>query len=444
MRLDIVESKQDISSGKYKILFLNHAINHDVMNDMAELFEMSFMGPLAETEHAEFEILWVGPWMASSNEILDWTFFQRCIEYQPDAVIIHGWWHYTNREAQVGVVSLSALYMVRKLLGIKLAALLFDQARNNFVTSDILASLCDWVFTHEHPTVFRKFSKFPDKHIVSIATFSPSLFHGDPAAARDIDISFVGGTSGYGNSRGNALDVLRQEGIKVAVPGGRSVGQQRLTNQEYAAFIHRSKIVLNWSKHISGRWYQAKGRIFETTLAGSMLLCEECEPVNMWLRPGIDYVPFSNVGDLVEKARYYLDHEEQRRRIAQCGHATAMKKFHADVLWGQMISRMRQESLFCDKEAICSLQRYATDHELDVARFLVGKLRGDEMFVRVGEIAAIVEYGNRSLVRKFNWWLRCWSHRMRTVRMQSYFFAITTVGSFIPPEIRSKLRKIFN
>ena len=46
---------------KPKILFVSRAIDRAHMQDMSELFEMSFIGPLEEIGRAEADIFWEGP-----------------------------------------------------------------------------------------------------------------------------------------------------------------------------------------------------------------------------------------------------------------------------------------------------------------------------------------------------------------------------------------------
>ena len=402
----IMEKKTEEKKPKLKILFLNRAPNRSHMNDMSGLFEMSYMGPLSETKQADYDTLWVGPCVETKAPHLDWLVFCKCMEYRPDVIFVYGWWLHPDDEVQAGYTALFTFYLIRKLLKIKIVALLFDQAPHQFKTSDNLTRFCDFVFTHEHEDHFRNYSSFPEKHVVTIATIGPKLFHANPLGQRDIDLAFAGGVGGrYPKERSIGLAALRDSGLIVTIHGGRGPDQVRLSNEEYADVFKRSKIMISWSRHISGKWYQAKARIFETTLAGAMLLCEECKEVNRWFQPCVDYVPFSTTEELVERARYYLEHEEERLKIAVQGHRTAMTKYRADVMWGQMLQDMRTKSLYREAEAIEGLKRNASLNELRVARFFQRELQQYPQFDQsvIDAAVAIVEEANQSFMRKLHW-----------------------------------------
>ena len=350
-----------------RLLFLAHAPNEEHMRDMAELFRMSFVGPLAETGQANCEILWVGQWLEQRGESLDWTVFRHCIERRPDAVLSYGWWRERHSEG-AGTVSLVTFYLLRALLGIRVHAYLFDQAGEHFRVTDELACFCDLAFTHEDEARYRAFTRYFDRHRKMIATLSPRLFHGDPARARPVDVGFAGGVAGYPPERARGLAALRGAGVEVDVPGGRGAGEHRLTNEEYAGFFKESKIVLNWSRHISGLWFQAKGRIFEATLAGALLVCEECPEVNRYFRPHEEYVPFSDESDLVDKVKRYLARPEERLAIAQRGHRRALGNYSAQAQWGRTLAEMAGPGLYDEADALAALSKNASRRELDAVQ----------------------------------------------------------------------------
>ena len=76
-----------------------------------------------------------------------------------------------------------------------------------------------------------------------------------------------------------------------------------------------------------------QGRIFEATLCGAMLLESDNPETELWFEPMVDYVPFVNETDLVEKAKYYLEHDDERERIASNGHQKAKKMYNCERFW---------------------------------------------------------------------------------------------------------------
>lgn len=60
-------------------------------------------------------------------------------------------------------------------------------------------------------------------------------------------------------------------------------------------------------------------RILETTGVGTFLLTEHDEHLHETFIPGKEVETYSSDGELVEKARYYIDHDEEREAIAKRG-----------------------------------------------------------------------------------------------------------------------------
>lgn len=68
-------------------------------------------------------------------------------------------------------------------------------------------------------------------------------------------------------------------------------------------------------------------RIFDVLGAGGFLLTNFQPELPQYFENGKDLVWFTNQSELVEKAGYYLDHEEERKRIARNGQEKA-RRFH--------------------------------------------------------------------------------------------------------------------
>lgn len=119
------------------------------------------------------------------------------------------------------------------------------------------------------------------------------------------DVCFIGHLPN--DERINLLDALFR-----AVPNfyfGQKFFEE--ANQIYC----ESKIIFN---HCIDR--EANMRVFEATLSGSMLLTNYSEDVKkLGYADGEHLVFYENEKDLIEKAKYYLEHEEEREKIAACG-----------------------------------------------------------------------------------------------------------------------------
>jgi len=89
--------------------------------------------------------------------------------------------------------------------------------------------------------------------------------------------------------------------------------------------------VARWDKARAERKAQApprqiKGRVFEVPACGGLLLTQPAEDLDQYLRPGVDCVTFEEIDDLVEKTRYYLANEDERRAIARQGYERTLRE----------------------------------------------------------------------------------------------------------------------
>ena len=146
---------------------------------------------------------------------------------------------------------------------------------------------------------------------------------------QDIDALFVGSGD---LRRILALEAIREQ---VVVYGNRwrrnfplisSQLQERITDtpvwgNELHRLLARSKIVLNITR--SDFFAAETGinlRIFEAVAAGCFLLTDYCAEIDDLFTVGHEIEVFHSSGELAEKVRYYLAHEEARENIARRGH----------------------------------------------------------------------------------------------------------------------------
>jgi spore maturation protein CgeB len=72
-------------------------------------------------------------------------------------------------------------------------------------------------------------------------------------------------------------------------------------------------------------------RLYEATGVGSLLLTNEGSNLTELFQPGSEVVTYADVDDLVEKARHYLAHEDERRTIAAAGQARTLRDHTYEV-----------------------------------------------------------------------------------------------------------------
>lgn len=85
--------------------------------------------------------------------------------------------------------------------------------------------------------------------------------------------------------------------------------------EEAADIYSTSKIVLNISIKDD-----INMRVFEALATGSFLLTNELTTLPHLFQDGVHLVTYKNHDDAVEKAKYYLDHDEEREKIAEAGY----------------------------------------------------------------------------------------------------------------------------
>ncbi len=102
----------------------------------------------------------------------------------------------------------------------------------------------------------------------------------------------------------------------VLVPGMRHRGMADF-QADLPRLINASDILLNVPKCHS--LAAVPPRVFEILACGGFLLTTEGEGLGRYFRDGEDLVVFRSREELLEKARHYLEHPEERRRIAACG-----------------------------------------------------------------------------------------------------------------------------
>jgi spore maturation protein CgeB len=175
----------------------------------------------------------------------------------------------------------------------------------------------------------------------------------------DYDVTFIG--QPHGNRR-QTIEYLRQNGIRINVWGnGWDTG--RLSQEEMIRVFNSSLININLSNSStvpSGvqsssnivrralsrlkqllvgsfpdklkadveavKAQQIKGRNFEVPGCGGFLLTDKADNLEDYYLVGKEIVCFEGNNDLIEKIKYYLEHEEERIKVAQSGYERTLRE----------------------------------------------------------------------------------------------------------------------
>lgn len=149
---------------------------------------------------------------------------------------------------------------------------------------------------------------------------------------RDIAISYSGSPK---KNRLLRIRYLEKNGISVLSGGGER--QEHRATAEYANIYKRSKIALSFSR--ANLSHVVNARPFEAMLCGAMLLEQENFELPKMYVPFVDYVPYVNNKDLLRKTRYYLVHEDERKKIAKNGTEKTRTLYSAERFWDLVIEK---------------------------------------------------------------------------------------------------------
>jgi len=138
----------------------------------------------------------------------------------------------------------------------------------------------------------------------------------------EIDVSFVG--QNYANRHG-LLSRLNKIGIDIQCFGA---GWENgwVSFDKMIEIYNRSKVNLNFSTSALGPTKQTKARVFDIPACGGFLLTEHSPDLSRYYRAGKEIETFEDIDEAVEKIAYYLDDEEERKRIAERGYQRTLKE----------------------------------------------------------------------------------------------------------------------
>jgi hypothetical protein len=176
----------------------------------------------------------------------------------------------------------------------------------------------------------------PKDKFLTLWTPQDTRIYKDPGEDRDIDVSFVGSMSGYPD-RNQMFNYLAANcGANIYRDGGQREGG--LTPQEYASVMQKSKISLSFSKTRYGH-QQTKGRIWEITSCGAMMMEDVNQGTGLWFEPFKDYVPFTSQEDMTDKINYYLSHPNEMAEIAGNGKKKAETHYNPKNWWSIIFNK---------------------------------------------------------------------------------------------------------
>lgn len=154
---------------------------------------------------------------------------------------------------------------------------------------------------------------------------------------RTHNVTFVGQPHG---DRREVIAALRTKGIAVQTWGvGWPAG--RVSQSQVIKLFNQSRINLNLSHASQEGVEQVKGRDFEVPGCGGFLLTRASPEIGRYFEIGREIVCYESTGDLAEKIRHYLSHEEQREAITAAGYRRTIAEHTYERRFTALFERMK-------------------------------------------------------------------------------------------------------
>jgi len=247
-------------------------------------------------EQKRCEVFAIDEYFERTGEPCDEYLFECCAKFNPRTVVI-----YWGVSAPPFLnVTLETLVRLKSELGIQIVSIWNDTWEPWLKNlAETVGQFTDVVLITDSLAHFGS-SRLYDR-IINLAPCPDRAVFNDRNIYRDIPISF-NGSIGASPTRQSSTDFLRDSGIEVFKSGG--LLEDNLALSAYAEIFQRSKISLSFSR--SGDRLTLKGRCFEATLCGSMLMAEDCPEVRRYFEPYKHFVPFASDAELLAQCQRYL------------------------------------------------------------------------------------------------------------------------------------------
>jgi len=250
-----------------------------------------------------------------------------------------------------------------------------DQWRfSNF--SKYWAPLFDWVATTD-PNAVDKYKNIGYSNVIRSQYAANDQIYKPSSTEETYGVTFVG--RNYGN-RGGLVEFLQENGVSVDC-WGKGWPNGRISQEKMVDVFSKSKISLNFTdvsastldlktliktiakvfiyRGVNNTYRipsiriifrniinfslpkprpQIKGRNFEIPACGGFLLTQEAEDLYNFYEYSKEIDVFREKEDLLEKANYYLKHDEECREIAKAGYERTMKEHTWEKRFSNVIS----------------------------------------------------------------------------------------------------------
>jgi hypothetical protein len=249
----------------------------------------------------------------------DFKLIEEIIDYKPDLVVYSWLVGIHNPEPHT-------LKIINKL-GFKIVCIWWDFLwKLSMETAEQLTPFVNMHIPMGDPYIAYKIPMHSKrKHLPLWTPNDNTMYYGNPSSKREIDIAFSGDIYRNEGYRKDYIDAIEKMNYNVYVGG--KLKEDRVPINEFTKTLRNTKIIPNFTKG------DLKGRVFEATLIGAMLMEPEKSPTEAFFIPDKEYVRYSDHNDFVDKVKYYIEHDYERIEIAKAGQARSNNNYSTERFW---------------------------------------------------------------------------------------------------------------
>lgn len=224
----------------------------------------------------------------------------------------------------------------------RVVAFFFDDLARFDEYSKYYIPCVDYIVTFDSLDSVKMYNRLGAEAVFMMNAPSIDFFKNHGKRAYRDDILFIGNNIA---DRGVYLGALRDAGYQPALYGGDFPGGF-VDSEKMIRLINEAKINLNFTKtYDNSGSRQLKIRIFEVCMCGGFMLTEYVPGIENYFTVGEEIECFDSTEELVEKVRYYLEHETERERIAAAGYERTKRHFSYEKVFGDLFRGIEDGSI---------------------------------------------------------------------------------------------------
>lgn len=302
----------------------------------------NFAGPLEASGFANFTVFHPDEFVYRHGESVDLALINACQAINPSLLFML--WYPGGYERFNPC--LETLYAIRAELGVPIVIFWADSQEDHFFRlSEVLLPFIDYTVDG---LSCRPEMPHPDKHLQLCHPKDPRVYF-QGQGERDIEVLFPGSTNNR-PKRKQIIDFLIANGVDVQKIGGQR--EQKLSTNNYAAFLRRAKMIINICDYPTR---SINGRLLEGTMSGALLFEDDNSDAGRWFKQGQECEIYHNKEELLKKIRYYREHVAEAEAIAARGARVSHETFDGRLFWRTIIEAVQSAPRFDPREALLAL-----------------------------------------------------------------------------------------